>query len=68
MPFGGKGEKYTNAEGWRRDLKYFWRELLDRHPEAFSPNNRREESALLMIRCLGNNSLNMTLKVLGEIN
>ncbi|HGE5782674.1 MULTISPECIES: T7SS effector LXG polymorphic toxin [Bacillus] len=40
MPFGGKGEKYTNAEGWRRDLKYFWRELLDRHPEAFSPNNR----------------------------
>lgn len=24
MPFGGKGEKYTNAEGWRRDLKYFW--------------------------------------------
>ena len=22
-----KGEKYTNAEGWRRDLKYFWSEL-----------------------------------------
>ncbi|MFB5582110.1 hypothetical protein ETJ91_16840 [Bacillus albus] len=40
MPFVGKGEKYTNAEGWRRDLKYFWSELLDRHPEAFSPNNR----------------------------
>lgn len=41
MPFVGKGEKYTNAEGWRRNLKYFWSELLDRHPEAFSPNNRR---------------------------
>ncbi|HFK1545162.1 hypothetical protein N7X28_25195 [Bacillus sp. SM-B1] len=40
MPFVGKGEKYTNAEGWRRNLKYFWSELLDRHPEAFSPNNR----------------------------
>lgn len=40
MPFEGKGEKYTNAEGWRRDLKYFWSELLKRHPEAFSPNNR----------------------------
>lgn len=40
MPFVGKGEKYTNAEGWRRDLKYFWSELLDRHPETFSPNNR----------------------------
>ncbi|COF59720.1 hypothetical protein [Bacillus cereus] len=40
MTFVGKGEKYTNAEGWRRDLKYFWSELLDRHPEAFSPNNR----------------------------
>ncbi|MRB26632.1 hypothetical protein GH891_08095 [Bacillus thuringiensis] len=40
MPFVGKGAKYTNAEGWRRDLKYFWSELLDRHPEAFSPNNR----------------------------
>ncbi|MED1790091.1 RHS repeat-associated core domain-containing protein [Brevibacillus laterosporus] len=40
MPFVGRGEKYTNSEGWKRDRKYFWNELLERHPKAFDPSNR----------------------------
>ncbi|MHC5531782.1 T7SS effector LXG polymorphic toxin [Priestia megaterium] len=40
MPFEGKGSRISNSEGWRRDLQYFWKELLERHPDAFSTKNR----------------------------
>ncbi|MCC3378817.1 RHS repeat-associated core domain-containing protein [Paenibacillus farraposensis] len=41
MPFVGKGKRDTNSEGWLRDNKYFWKELMERHPEAFSDKNRK---------------------------
>ncbi|KOY15998.1 hypothetical protein AMS66_13775 [Paenibacillus xylanivorans] len=41
MPFIGKNGSSMNSEGWLRDHKYFWKELLDRYPEAFSDNNKK---------------------------
>lgn len=39
MPFVGKGPS-ANSAGWVRDRNYYWREIMRRHPEAFSPRNR----------------------------
>jgi hypothetical protein len=39
MPFVGKGASKTNAAGWLRDLNYYWDEILQRHPGAFSQRN-----------------------------
>lgn len=41
MPFVGRGALNTNAEGWLRDAQYYWREMVRRHPDAFSPDNLR---------------------------
>ena len=40
MPYVGKGAKNANAEGWLRDAKYYWDEIMRRHPEAFNQTNR----------------------------
>jgi hypothetical protein len=40
MPFVGKGAPATNAAGWARDAELYWTQMLERHPEAFSPSNR----------------------------
>ena len=40
MPYVGKGNSKANAEGWLRDSNYYWNEMLERHPDAFSPINR----------------------------
>ncbi len=40
MPYVGKGSSTANAEGWLRDSNYYWNEMLERHPDAFSSLNR----------------------------
>lgn len=39
MPYGGKGKKLTNEQGWLRDLNYYYEELLLKNPEFFSKKN-----------------------------
>jgi hypothetical protein len=40
MPFAGKGASNATSEGWLRDASVYWREILDRHPQAFDEFNR----------------------------
>ncbi|EPY7710201.1 hypothetical protein ACN1JM_002308 [Bacillus pacificus] len=42
MPYVGKGEKNTNAEGWLRDKDFYWKEMLEKYPEAFNRSNRQK--------------------------
>ncbi|EIT86176.1 hypothetical protein A374_06241 [Fictibacillus macauensis ZFHKF-1] len=42
MPYVGKGQKNTNAEGWLRDKDFYWKEMLKKYPEAFSKSNRQK--------------------------
>ena len=39
MPYVGQGMKNANSQGWKRDAKYFFRELSNAHPELFSNDN-----------------------------
>lgn len=39
MPFIGEGEKRANAEGWLRDSRYYFKEMLNKNPEFFSKYN-----------------------------
>ena len=39
MPYVGKGSSTANADGWLRDSSYYWKEVIVRHPGAFSPLN-----------------------------
>lgn len=41
MPFVGKGQRNANSEGWLRDSNYYWNEMLEKHPEAFSDFNKQ---------------------------
>ena len=41
MPYVGKG-KNTNAEGWLRDKDFYWKEMLEKYPEAFNRSNRQK--------------------------
>ena len=40
MPFVGKGNSKANAEGWLRDAQYYWSEVIQKHPDAFSSFNK----------------------------
>ncbi|MCU4979200.1 hypothetical protein OB987_16325 [Bacillus cereus] len=42
MPYVGKGQKNTNAEGWLRDKDFYWKEMLEKYPEAFNRSNRQK--------------------------
>ncbi|OFD77382.1 hypothetical protein BWGOE8_32500 [Bacillus mycoides] len=42
MPYVGKGQKNTNAEGWLRDKDFYWKEMLENYPEAFNRSNRQK--------------------------
>ncbi len=42
MPYVGKGQKNTNAEGWLRDKDVYWKDMLKRHPEAFNKSNKQK--------------------------
>lgn len=39
MPFVGKDISNGNSQGWKRDVKYFFKELSNAHPELFSSDN-----------------------------
>lgn len=39
MKYSGKGEN-TNNQGWDRDKQYFFKQLLERNEEIFSPGNK----------------------------
>ena len=39
MPFVGKKFKNSNSQGWKRDSKYFFKNLQAKHPEIFSKKN-----------------------------
>lgn len=39
MPFVGIGHPDANTQGFLRDLKYYWNEVLKKSPELFSPAN-----------------------------
>ena len=40
MPYVGEGLNGTNAQGWMRNMKYFFKELNRIHPELFSDYNK----------------------------
>lgn len=40
MPYNGKNKNNSNSQGWLRDNAYYWKEILERHPNAFSSSNR----------------------------
>ncbi|WP_374068001.1 hypothetical protein [Paraliobacillus sp. JSM ZJ581] len=42
MPYVGKGQKNTNVEGWLRDKDFYWKEMLEKYPEAFNRSNRQK--------------------------
>ncbi|NRG46210.1 hypothetical protein HRF87_15795 [Bacillus sp. CRN 9] len=42
MPYVGKGQINTNAEGWLRDKDFYWKEMLEQYPEAFNSSNRQK--------------------------
>ncbi len=42
MPYVGKGQKNTNSEGWLRDKDFYWKEMLEKYPEAFNRSNRQK--------------------------
>ncbi|MGA5677132.1 hypothetical protein ACPCHR_05225 [Bacillus bombysepticus] len=42
MPYVGKGQKNTNAEGWLRDKDFYWKEMLEKYPEAFNRSDRQK--------------------------
>ncbi len=39
MPYVGKNKSGTNAEGWLRDKDYYWKEIMNKHPESLSKMN-----------------------------
>ncbi|WP_394903570.1 hypothetical protein [Clostridium butyricum] len=39
MPFVGKKYNNSNSQGWKRDSKYFFKNLQCKHPEIFSKKN-----------------------------
>jgi hypothetical protein len=40
MPYVGKNQSGTNAEGWLRDKDYYWKGVLEKYPESMSEANR----------------------------
>lgn len=40
MPYVGKGGSSSVSLGFNRNHKYYWKEIVARHPEAFSEENR----------------------------
>lgn len=41
MPYVGQGMHGANSQGWKRNAKYFLKELSNAHPELFSNANMR---------------------------
>ena len=41
MRYKGEGKNGANSQGWERSSKYYFDELLTKHPEYFSRNNRQ---------------------------
>ena len=41
MPYKGKGKANANGAGYLRDAKYYFKELHKKHPEYFSPANKK---------------------------
>ncbi|OOM79262.1 tRNA3(Ser)-specific nuclease WapA precursor [Clostridium puniceum] len=39
MPYVGKNKKNSNSQGWKRDSKFFFKELQSKHPEIFGKKN-----------------------------
>ncbi|MGD6870921.1 T7SS effector LXG polymorphic toxin [Sutcliffiella horikoshii] len=39
MPYVGKNKSGTNSEGWLRDKDYYWKEIINKHPESLSEMN-----------------------------
>lgn len=37
---GAPAESSRTAEGWQRNSRWFWREMLDLHPELFCEDNK----------------------------
>ncbi|WP_244905117.1 hypothetical protein [Lysinibacillus boronitolerans] len=42
MPYVGKGKPGTNAEGWLRDKDFYWKEIMNKHPESLSKANKQK--------------------------
>jgi hypothetical protein len=42
MPYVGKGKSGTNAEGWLRDKDFYWKEIMNKHPESLSKANQQK--------------------------
>ncbi|WP_268875349.1 hypothetical protein, partial [Cytobacillus firmus] len=42
MPYVGKGKSGTNAEGWLRDKDFYWKEIMNKHPESLSKVNKQK--------------------------
>ncbi|MHB1151792.1 MAG: hypothetical protein ACYCWE_05815 [Eubacteriales bacterium] len=41
MNFEGQGQNKANAQGWQRDQNYYFNNLLNNYPEAFSERNKK---------------------------
>lgn len=35
-----QGSSSTNKQGWSRDAEYYWKKMLEQHPNAFDRDNR----------------------------
>nr|WP_281170910.1 T7SS effector LXG polymorphic toxin [Paucisalibacillus globulus] len=42
MPYVGKGKAGTNSEGWLRDKDFYWKEIMNKHPESLSKANNQK--------------------------
>ncbi|MEI2367222.1 hypothetical protein V8V69_14630, partial [Niallia circulans] len=42
MPYVGKGKAGTNSEGWLRDKDFYWKEIMNKHPESLSKANKQK--------------------------
>jgi hypothetical protein len=42
MPYVGKGNPGTNSEGWLRDKDFYWREVMNQHPDSLSNANKKK--------------------------
>ncbi|PEZ09143.1 hypothetical protein CN326_03690 [Bacillus sp. AFS018417] len=42
IPYVGKGQKNTNAEDCLSDKDLYWKEMLEKHPEAFNKSNKQK--------------------------